>query len=84
MLLIFHYGKTEEFLKGRKADDAKDAVDYTVRPGKLTMKNIRSNQRPLMKNNTTQNSNVSSSQAKPTTTYCIKYHIVVSKIEKMN
>ena len=31
--------KTEEFLKGRKADDAKDAVDYTVRPGKLTMKN---------------------------------------------
>ena len=31
--------KTEEFLKGRKADDAKDAIDYSVRKGRLTMKN---------------------------------------------
>ena len=31
--------KTEEFLKGRKADDATDSIDYSVRKGRLTMKN---------------------------------------------
>jgi hypothetical protein len=31
--------KTEEFLKGRRSDDAADAINYSVRKGKLTMKN---------------------------------------------